>query len=129
MICPVCGEKGGACHGSVPVRLTADQLTDIGLKPDKLEPGGTIVMADSTEPQGRYPKQEVSPGQKHGYIGDIEVYDPPQAEAGYSNAETTTTRSTTTRTTKEDVTPAEKPIVGSTGLVGGTVDNVSAPRK
>jgi hypothetical protein len=123
VICPVCGEKGGACHGSVPVRLTADQLADIGLKPEDLKPGGTISMADQTEPKSRYPKQEVAEGQKHGYIGDVETYDPPQSEPGYSNAKTTTTKQSA-----KDVTPAEKPIAGATGLVGGTVDNVKAPK-
>lgn len=94
-------------------------------------------MADPTEPKARYPRQEVSPGQKHGYIGEVEVYDPPEQEAGFSNAEAAMAggkaprggRSTTTNVSVDDVTPTEKPIVGSTGLVGGTVDNVSAPKK
>lgn len=94
-------------------------------------------MADSTEPKGRYPKQEVNPGQKHGYIGEVDVYDPPEQEAGFSNADTAAAggtssragKSTTTKTSAADVTPEEKPIVGAQGLVGGTVDNVSAPKK
>lgn len=87
-------------------------------------------MADSAEPKGRYPRQEVSEGQVHGYIGDVDVYDPPEQEPGYSNASTKPAgKSKTTHTDQsiEDVTPKEKPIVGATGLVGGTVDNVKAP--
>lgn len=89
-------------------------------------------MADQTEPKARYPRQEVSEGQKHGYIGEVEVYDPPQAEGGYSNVETAAPakpKGTTTNKTAKDATPEEKPIVGAQGLVGGTVDNVSAPKK
>lgn len=93
-------------------------------------------MADSTEPKARYPRQEVSAGQKHGYIGEVEVYDQPQQEAGYSNSESATAggtsskagKSTTTKATAADVTPEEKPIAGATGLVGGTVDNVAPPK-
>lgn len=133
--CLICGETGGTCHGSVPVRLTADQLADIGLTPDKLEPGGTIVMADTTEPKARYPRQEVAEGQKHGYIGEVEVYDPPQQEPGYSNSAEAPAggkassggKSKTTNVSAKDVTPEEKPIAGATGLVGGTVDHVEAP--
>jgi hypothetical protein len=87
VICSVCGEKDGACHGNVPVRLTADQLVDIGLKPDQLKAGGTIVMAETIEePKARYPKVDpdsLQPGAKHGYIGSVEVYDP--NEPGHSN--------------------------------------------
>lgn len=139
MTCPVCGEKDGACHGDSPVRLTADQLIDIGLKPEQLKPGGTITMADQDEPKGRYPKQEVSPGQKHGYIGDVEVYEPAHNEAGYSNAgddsppsssSSSSSKGKTTRTKQSaaDATPAETAIVGSTGTIGGSVDHVSAPK-
>lgn len=98
-------------------------------------------MADATEPKGRYPRQEVAEGQKHGYIGEVEVYDPPHAEAGYSNADTapaggnrstgsrssssSRSRSTTTRQTAKDVTPAAKPVAGTTGVVGGPDDDSS----
>lgn len=131
MTCPICGEKGGACHGDIPVRLTADQLIDIGLKPDQLKPGGTITMADQDEPKARYPKQEVGQGQKHGYIGDVEVYEPEHNEAGFSNAETASssskTKSTRSKQSADDVTPKEPDILGSSGTIGGSVDHVSAP--
>lgn len=75
-------------------------------------------MADQSEPKGRYPRQEVSKGQKHGYIGEVEVYDPPEQEAGYSNAEPPkAARSTTTRASAKDSAPAEKPVVGTTGTI------------
>lgn len=91
-------------------------------------------MADQDEPKGRYPKQEVNPGQKAGYIGDIEVYEPAHNEAGFSNAETegegpsSKGKTTRTKTSAKDVTPEEPAIVGSTGVIGGTVDHVSAPK-
>lgn len=132
MICPVCGAESASCHGSIPVLLTADQLADIGLKPDELKPGGTITMADQEEPKGRYPKQEVNPGQKAGYIGEVDVYEPEHHEAGFSNAETETSsskaKSTRTKQSAADSAPAEKAIVGASGTIGGTVDHVSAPK-
>lgn len=74
-------------------------------------------MADPTgEPKGRYPKQEVNDGQKHGYIGDVEVYDPNFQEAGFSNAQATA----------EDQAPAEKPVAGVTGTTG---TKSAAPKK
>lgn len=85
-------------------------------------------MADQNEPKARYPRQEVSPGQKHGYIGEVETYERPESGAGYSNAETTKPgKTTTTKATAASTTPAEKPIVGAAGLIGGTVDNVEPP--
>lgn len=84
-------------------------------------------MADQTEPKGRYPRQEVSEGQKHGYIGEVEVYDPPEQEAGFSNAEAPKAqkpaKATTTKATAKDSAPAEKPVVGSTGVLGADDDD------
>lgn len=87
-------------------------------------------MADQTEPKGRYPRQEVAEGQEHGYIGEIEVYDPPENAAGYSNAEAPAQPKGTSKSNKTaaDSAPAEVPIVGAAGLIGGTVDHVSAPK-
>jgi hypothetical protein len=41
-------------------------------------------MAGEGDAKARFPRQEVAPGQKHDYLGDVEVYDAP--EAGHSNA-------------------------------------------
>ena len=35
-------------------------------------------MIESPEGPLRLPKQQVAEGQKHGYIGDVETYDPPK---------------------------------------------------
>lgn len=77
-------------------------------------------MADQTEPKARYPRQEVNKGQKHGYIGEVEVYDPPEAEGGFSNAQAPKT----TRQTAKDTAPEEKPVAGLTG----TIDDVKAAK-
>jgi hypothetical protein len=110
--CPICGSAGHANHGP-PVQLTPDQLRDLGIKPEDL-PGGFTIMADQTEPKGRYPRQEVAEGQVHGYIGEVEVYDPPQAEAGYSNAKAPKT----TKASAKDSAPAEAPVAGEKGVIG-----------
>ena len=85
MTCPVCGSP--ACAGEAPaVTLTADQLKDLGIKPEDIKPGGTIAMADQVEPKARYPKEDpdnLQKGAKHGYLGDVETYDP--NEPGHSN--------------------------------------------
>jgi hypothetical protein len=122
--CPVCGQANGTCHGAEPVILTTEQAADIGLKPEQLT-GGTITV-NQKEPQIRYPKQEVADGQEHGYIGDVEVYDPPQQEAGFSNAEPPAQPKTTrTSQTAADAAPAEQPVVGDAGaLVADAQDNV-----
>ena len=41
-------------------------------------------MIESPEGPLRLPKQQVAEGQTHGYIGDVETYDPPAQ--GHSNA-------------------------------------------
>lgn len=76
-------------------------------------------MADQTEPTARYPRQEVAEGQKAGYIGNVEVYD-----LSYTGGASNAKPEKTTKTAK-DSTPDETPIVGSTGVIGGTIDNVS----
>jgi hypothetical protein len=126
--CPICGEKGGACHGSVPVLLTPDQLKDIGLKPEDIKPGGTIQMADQEEPKARYPKVDpdtLPKGAEHGYIGAVEVYDP--ANPGHSNV-----------VVGKPAKGSSKPVVGQTGTIksddvadlgGETTDNVAAPKR
>ena len=46
-------------------------------------------MAVSDEPKARYPKVDpdtLQPGAKHGYLGEVEVYDP--KNPGHSNTET-----------------------------------------
>ena len=35
-------------------------------------------MAGQGDAHARYPRQEVAPGQTHGYLGDVEVYDEPK---------------------------------------------------
>lgn len=40
-------------------------------------------MAGEGDAKARFPRQEVHEGQKHGYLGDVEVYDP--APVGDSN--------------------------------------------
>lgn len=40
-------------------------------------------MAGEGDAKARFPRQEVHEGQKHGYLGDVEVFDP--APAGDSN--------------------------------------------
>lgn len=79
-------------------------------------------MSDQDEPKARYPRQEVADGQKHGYIGNVEVYDPPENAAGHSNAKAT-------NQSAKDVQPSEKPIVGDAGVLGGTTENVAAPKR
>lgn len=34
-------------------------------------------MAGEGDAKARFPRQEVNDGQKHGYLGDVDVYDPP----------------------------------------------------
>jgi hypothetical protein len=71
--CPICGREEHPL--TVHINLSPEQLNDLGLKPDAL-PGGISIMAEA-EQRSRYPKQEVNEGQKHGYIGaDVDVYDP-----------------------------------------------------
>lgn len=85
------------------------------------------------EPKARYPKQQVgAEGQEAGYIGDVEVYDPPEQAGGFSNAEVEEPASSgkTTRTNKTaaDSAPDEKPIVGQTGTVSSN-DTKSSAKK
>lgn len=105
MLCMVCGLPD--CAGEFPVRLTAEQLKDIGVKPEDIKPGGTIQMADQQEPQGRYPKVDpdtLPKGAKHGYIGSVEVYD--ANDPGHSNV-----------TTGRAATSTDEPIVGTAGTI------------
>lgn len=65
------------------IYLTPDQVRDLGLKPDDLK--GRIRMA-TDEPKARYPKVDpdtLPEGAQHGYLGEVEVYDP--AQPGHSN--------------------------------------------
>lgn len=41
-------------------------------------------MAGEGDAKARFPRQEVHEGQKHGYLGEVEVFDP--EPAGSSNA-------------------------------------------
>lgn len=68
-------------------------------------------MADQSEPKARYPKQEVAEGQKHGYIGDVEIYDPAEAEAGHTNVKTQVVRGDKARDPEGD-----KPVKGTIGV-------------
>lgn len=62
-------------------------------------------MADQPEPKARYPKAKgLQEGAKHGYIGDVEVYDPD--EPGRSNT-------TTGKASKGDA----KAVVGTVGVL------------
>ena len=73
-------------------------------------------MADQNEPKARYPRQEVAEGQKHGYIGDVEVYDPVGVgEPGYSNVKTERTEKTAA-----DSVPPEEIGAQPKGVVGKT---------
>ena len=71
------------------------------------------------EPKARYPKQEVSEGQEHGYIGEVEVYEPPTSEGGFSNVETEAPAPKGKTTTKSaaDAAPEETPIAGESGTI------------
>jgi hypothetical protein len=63
-------------------------------------------MADQQEPKARYPKAEGLPkGAKHGYLGDVEVYDPNDPGASNVTHETAPTEDATT------------PVTGSTGTI------------
>lgn len=43
------------------------------------------MAGDQEEPAARYPRAvALKDGQKHGYVGKVELYDPP--EAGHTNA-------------------------------------------
>ena len=77
---------------------------------------------DNQEPKARYPRQEVADGQEHGYIGEVEVYDPPEQTGGFSNAETADekpakSKSQTTKQTAADAAPEEAPIAGEAGTI------------
>lgn len=72
-------------------------------------------MADQDEPKARYPRQEVNEGQVHGYLGDVEVYDPVKSESGFSNAKAG--KGKTTHVSAKDAAPAEEPVAGETGAV------------
>lgn len=73
-------------------------------------------MAGEGDAKARFPRQEVHQGQKHGYLGDVEVYDP--TPAGDSNVSTaadrpsgkrgkTETGGTIGHTTDEDANPPQ----------------------
>lgn len=62
-------------------------------------------MAGTGDAPARFPRQEVADGQKHSYIGDVDVYDPPKA--GDSNTAADRAKSTT----------KTKGIAGTTGVV------------
>lgn len=43
-------------------------------------------MAGEGDARARFPRQDVNEGQKHGYLGDVEIYEPDVAAPGHSNA-------------------------------------------
>jgi hypothetical protein len=76
------------------------------------------MAGDQEEPKARYPRQEVADGQKHGYIGEVEVYDPVESKAGHSNV-------TTTKASAKDSAPAERPVAGKVGTTKSDDDDKS----
>ena len=71
-------------------------------------------MAQDSEPKARYPKQAVADGQEHGYIGDVEVYEP--IGGGSSNVAGTkrTNKSASDSTPPEEIGVSPK---GDTGTI------------
>lgn len=45
-------------------------------------------MAGEGDAKARFPRQQVGDGQKHGYLGDVETYDPAVEAPGHTNAAT-----------------------------------------
>lgn len=68
-------------------------------------------MADQQEPKASFPRQEVSEGQVHGYIGNVEMTEPP--EPGDSNVKSVKAPSGD----KAKSAPEDKAIAGSTGTL------------
>lgn len=65
-------------------------------------------MAGEGDAKARYPRQEVNEGQKHGYLGDVDVYEP-EPEAGRSNV-------------AADKASAKRGKSDSGGTIGNTTD-------
>lgn len=81
-------------------------------------------MTDNAEPKARFPRQEVNEGQEHGYLGDVEVYDPPQQEGGFSNvssdaeaAPAAAPKGKVTHVTAEDMAPDQPAQAGESGTI------------
>lgn len=70
-------------------------------------------MAGEGDAKARFPRQEVHEGQAHGYLGDVEVYDP--EPVGASNAPTAADRA------------AERPVQpkGRKTEAGGAIGTVT----
>lgn len=66
-------------------------------------------MAGEGDVKARFPKQEVGDGQKHGYLGDVEVYEPEETAPGFSN-------------TAADKASGKRGKTESGALVGNTTD-------
>lgn len=45
-----------------------------------------MPQKDTGDARARFPEMPVSEGQKHGYIGDVEVTQPEDTEPGHSNS-------------------------------------------
>lgn len=67
-------------------------------------------MAGEGDAKARFPRQEVNEGQEHGYLGDVEVYDPEVHAPGHSN------------TTAADKASGKRGKTDAGALVGHTTD-------
>ena len=71
-------------------------------------------MADQDEPKARYPKAEGLPkGAEHGYLGDVEVYDP----ADPTKSKVTHQTAASVEATAQAADPSSAKVEGETGTI------------